>query len=136
MDANEYALQMSPSNKALGLVIRKAGPMLKAKKRTNSEPSQIEKKLNQEEKDIPSLAVELPEPTSQVQPKAPIEIDAQINEREIKMMFGDRHYRVRGLNKNLTYDQLKVKKIIGQSFIGSYSNLGYTQFHQDKKYFW
>ena len=33
MDANEYALQMTPANKALGLVIRKAAPMLKAKAR-------------------------------------------------------------------------------------------------------
>ena len=30
------------------------------------------------------------------------------------MMFGDRHYRVRGLNKNLTYDQLKVNVMVNQ----------------------
>lgn len=110
MDANEYALQMSPASKALGLVIRKAEPMLKAKVRKPTK----EKAVNQEEKKSPSLAAKISEPTSQAQPKAPLEIDAQINEREIKMMFGDRNYRVRGLSKNLTYDQLKVNVMVNQ----------------------
>ena len=115
MDANEYALQMSPASKALGLVIRKAEPMLKANKRTSSvEPK--DKKVNQKEEIKPSssLVAKILEPTSQAQPKAPIEIDAQVNDREIKMMFGDRHYRVRGLNKNLTYDQLKVNVMVSK----------------------
>ncbi len=128
MDANEYALQMSPASKALGLVIRKAEPMLKAKVRKPAK----EKTVNQKEEEKTSSLVASfttpatpapaalahpcasPEPTSQAQPKAPIEIDAQINEREIKMMFGDRHYRVRGLSKNLTYDQLKVNVMVNQ----------------------
>ncbi|MBV1911954.1 MAG: toprim domain-containing protein [Kangiellaceae bacterium] len=113
MDANEYALQMSPASKALGLVIRKAEPMLKAKARKLVEAKS--KDVNQkEEGKTSSLAAELPEPTSQAQPKSPIEIDAQINEREIKMMFGERNYRVRGLSKNLTYDQLKVNVMVSQ----------------------
>ena len=110
MDANEYAMQMSPASKALGLVIRKAEPMLKAKVRKPAK----EKIANQEENSIPDLAVKIPAPTSSAQPKAPIEIDAQVNEREIKMMFGSRHYRVRGLSKNLTYDQLKVNVMVSK----------------------
>jgi len=113
MDANEYALQMSPANKALGLVIRKAEPMFKAKARKLVETKSKDVNQKEEEK-TSSLVASLSEPTSQVQPKAPIEIDAQINEREIKMMFGDRHYRVRGLNKNLTYDQLKVNVMVSK----------------------
>ena len=102
MDANEYALQMSPASKALGLVIRKAEPMLQAKARKLIETKS--KGVNQEEdrsyasmqprhtvhpehKKPSSLVAKLPEPTSSPQPKAPIEIDAQINEREIKMML-------------------------------------------------
>jgi len=116
MDANEYALQMSPASKALGLVIRKAEPMLKAKARgkTNQSSEELDSRSEEKQEQPSSLAAELPEPISQVQPKAPIEIDAQINEREIKMMFGDRHYRVRGLSKNLTYDQLKVNVMVNQ----------------------
>ena len=114
MDANEYAMQMSPASKALGLVIRKAEPMLKAKKRSNNKPLD-EKQVNQEKKTVPSLAAKISEPTSEAQPKAPVEIDAQINDREIKMMFGDRHYRIRGLSKNLNYDQLKVNIMASQN---------------------
>ena len=134
MDANEYALQMSPADKALGLVIRKAEPMLQASKRAASEELREKKKskeVNQKEEEktsssatapcvalppasMQSLVASLSEPTSQVQPKAPIEIDAQINEREIKMAFGERHYRVRGLTKNQTYDQLKVNVMVNQ----------------------
>jgi DNA primase len=147
MDANEYALQMSPADKALGLVIRKAEPMLsgvlppgapayspslgkQANKRTSCIEPKEQKTVNQEEKIIPNLAAKsvddykdaggrathgvVAEPSASAQPKAPIEIDAKINEREIKMMFGDRHYRVRGLSKNLTYDQLKVNVMVNQ----------------------
>jgi len=114
MDANEYALQMSPPNKALGLVIRKAEPMLKAKARKLVKEKSKDVNQKEEEK-TSSLVASLSEPTSQAQPKKPIEIDAKINEREIKMMFGDRHYRVRGLSKNLTYDQLKVNVMVNQS---------------------
>ena len=112
MDANEYALQMTPANKALGLVIRKAEPMLKAKKR--SDKPLDEKQVNQETKIIPSLAAKLEEPTAAVEPKVSNDVDAQINEREIKMAFGDRHYRVRGLTKNQTYDQLKVNVMVNK----------------------
>jgi len=113
MDANEYALQMTPANKALGLVIRKAEPMLKAKKR-NDVDKPIEKKKVDKEENLSSLVAELPEPTSAAEPKASNDVDAQINEREIKMAFGDRHYRVRGLTKNQTYDQLKVNVMVSK----------------------
>jgi len=114
MDANEYALQMSPANKALGLVIRKAEPMLSAKMRTDTDKPTQKKDVNQEEKKIPSLAAKLPEPLAAAEPKVSNDVDAQINEREIKMAFGDRHYRVRGLSKNQTYDQLKVNVMVNQ----------------------
>ena len=116
MDANEYALQMSPANKALGLVIRKAEPMLEAQSRVTSDELREKKKskdVNQKEEKPPSsLVAELPEPSAAAEPKASSDVDAQINEREIKMAFGDRHYRVRGLNKNQTYDQLKVNVMV------------------------
>jgi len=113
MDANEYALQMTPANKALGLVIRKAEPMLKAKKRNNTDKSTAEKKVDKKE-NLSSLVAELPEPSAAAEPKALNNVDAQINEREIKMAFGDRHYRIRGLNKNQTYDQLKVNVMVSK----------------------
>jgi hypothetical protein len=86
MDANEYALQMSPASKILGLVIRKAEPMLNAK--TRKQAIEKSKNVNQKEEENTSSLVEyLSKPTSQAQLKCPIEIDAQINECEIKIMF-------------------------------------------------
>ncbi len=113
MDANEYALQMTPANKALGLVIRKAEPMLKAKARKLVETKS--KDVNQkEEKKTSSLVADLAEPTAAAEPKALSDVDATITEREIKMTFGDRHYRVRGLTKNQTYDQLKINILVSK----------------------
>ncbi len=41
-------------------------------------------------------------------PAAPKEIEAKIGEREITLQIGNRVYRVRGLEKNLAFDVLKV----------------------------
>lgn len=114
MDANEYALQMTPASKALGLVIRKAEPMLTAKPRATKETG-LEKKATKEKTPQPSsLAADLEEPTSQAEPQKPTDIDADINEREIKLRFGDRNYRVRGLQKNQVYDQLRINLLVSR----------------------
>jgi len=61
----------------------------------------------------PLAAEELPEPTSATPlPEAPKNVDANVNEREINIDLGDRHYRVRGLQKNMSYDQLKVNLLV------------------------
>jgi len=108
MDANEYALKMSPARKSLELVIRKSEPMLQAKKRTNNTQSQEknevkEKDVRQREKKIiPNLA-------ASPMPLAPsLEIDAEVSDNEIIMLFGSRRYRVRGLKKAMSYEQLKI----------------------------
>ncbi len=108
MDANEYALQVQPANKSLGLVIRKAEPMLKAKQRAVSDEPREKKMVNKEEKPVSNLAADLPEPTAQAQPKKPVDVEADVNDREIKLAFGERLYRVRGLHRNQSYDQLKI----------------------------
>ncbi len=41
-------------------------------------------------------------------PPAPQEIGAEINGEEVTMQLGHRRYRVRGLSKNLAFDQMKV----------------------------
>ena len=43
----------------------------------------------------------MPEPAS-------VDIAAEVREHEVLMAFGDRQYRVRGLDKNLSYDLLRV----------------------------
>ena len=41
-------------------------------------------------------------------PPAPQEVDAEVTDDEVVMTFGDRRYRVRGWQRNLSFDQLRV----------------------------
>ncbi|MEJ2416554.1 MAG: CHC2 zinc finger domain-containing protein [Exilibacterium sp.] len=120
MDVNEYALQVTPASKSLGLVIRKAVWL-----GTGKPP---ERQLHIEQQTgqpvvIPSTLAAEPEPEitevvpveqdlelpAQAQPEPPKEnIQAEVKESEIHFTFGNRSYRVRGLDKNKSYDALKV----------------------------
>jgi DNA primase len=41
-------------------------------------------------------------------PPAPKDVDAEVKDDEVVMNFGDRRYRVRGWQKNLSFDQLRI----------------------------
>jgi len=115
MDVNEYALQVEPAAKSLGIAIRKAEWLGKGKA-----PTITTQGMNMDVEPVvhpdtiqPLAAEELPEPMSATPlPEAPKNVDAQVNEREINIDVGDRHYRVRGLQKNMSYDQLKVNLLV------------------------
>lgn len=114
MDANEYALQVQPASKSLGVVIRSAVWMGKGKKPViETAAGIVESTATKEESpaEPSSLAAEseLSEPTtaSPLPDPAP-EIPADINEREIIINLGDRRYRIRGMDKNHAYDHLKI----------------------------
>jgi DNA primase len=144
MDANEYALKLTPASKSLDLVVRKAlwlgrgeghrpeghrpepptraatVEIQEAAKEETTEtpasppPAAIEPPSSEP---LPSLAAvpvaASPEPSpAQVVPplpreSPPAEITA-ITAGEIVITQGDRRYRVRGLEKNLGFDAMKV----------------------------
>ena len=124
MDANEYALEVQPASKSLGVVIRSAEWLGTGKKKaitttpisTNDvtvKEALIKEKINPlvaEQENIiekPLLAT----PT----PDAPKDTtDADIKDNETIINFGDRRYRVRGLKKNLSYDVLKINLLVSQ----------------------
>jgi DNA primase catalytic core len=65
------------------------------------------------EKIIPLASpTELPEPSAQVIPQAGSTTNAEISDHEVNITFGQsdkmRKYRVRGLSKNMSYNQLKL----------------------------
>ena len=96
MDANEYALKMTPAEKSLALVIRKAEPI-----------GEIVHTI------VNPLAAKEAEETLDVQaspiPVAPAnDIPIEITESEITLTLGDRNYRVKGFNTDLVTDALKV----------------------------
>jgi len=135
MDANEYALKVQPASKSLGLVIRKALWMGKGK--TSSKVSTLEAEpapvaspeVEQEPQPVSSLVAETPPPEplpASPMPEAAqqplIEVIEGERGHEVHILFGQvagvpraamppagvRAWRVRGLDKNLAPDILKI----------------------------
>jgi DNA primase len=140
MDANEYALKVTPAAKSLGLVIRKAqwlgrgeAPAMKPSPSvTVSVPVASEEAAKEEilspAQIAPAIAaaasLTIPQMAAAVLPASPVpamaaEIEAQVRDEEIVIVLGDRRYRIRGLAKNLAFDVLlKVNVLIdrGEAF--------------------
>lgn len=131
MDANEYALQVQPASKSLGVVIRSAVWLGKGqapvREITNPDPdlNLQGKPAAKEEIESPSLAAdfegvtEAREPTeplpAAVIPEAPKpSIQAEVKEDEVVIVFSDRRYRIRGMTKNLSLNQLKVNVLVSK----------------------
>ena len=134
MDANEYALKVTPAAKSLGLLIRKAEWMGKgaAPKREHVEP-EVVASCDHLAPAVPSSAADAappPKPAAEeetpslpaaVMPSAPTaDAPAQVSEREAVIVFGEgtqlpspaRRWRVRGLPKNLAVGVLKVNVMV------------------------
>ena len=103
MDANEYALKVTPAAKSLGLLLNKAEWMGKGKR---PEAAAKEKTIEVVEETVFPLAAEAP---------ATIEVPAEVRGEEIVITLGDRRYRVRGLAKNLSYDLLKINLLASRT---------------------
>jgi hypothetical protein len=154
MDANEYARQVTPAGKSLGVAIRSAQWLSAGKEPTRKVSNQVpdlnlqtteqaakkEKQSNNIESsndnaeicdqsnNTPPLAAEgqaseQPLPASPVPETPKPVIDAEIktlgDAEELIINLGDRRYRIRGLDKNLNYDQLKINLLVSRpSFDG------------------
>ena len=127
MDANDYALKLTPATKSLGLVIRKAlwlgkgqapaqsplaAPMTETVTETVIEATSVEATT--------ALSLAAHSPSSDVLPASPLppvpsaDSPAIIGDSEAQFSFGERRYRVRGWAKNLSYDVLKVNLLVSQ----------------------
>ncbi len=106
MDANEYACKVTPADKSLGLLIRKAVWLGKGAAPTETPGQHVE--------DVAATAPAEPEPepsslaAEAAAPPPAADIAAEVSDDEIVVSFGDRRYRVRGLAKNLSAEVLKV----------------------------
>jgi DNA primase len=94
MDANEYALKVVPAEKSLGVLLNKAQWLGKGK--TPAAAEDAVKPAAKEERP--------PEPVSSLAAGVAVEVRGA----EIFLTFGDRRYRVRGLEKNTVSDITKV----------------------------
>ena len=110
MDANEYAKQVSPANKSLGLAIRKAEWLGNGKNKTQPEINTVEKNITAETAKDETVAPLVAE--SAEAKLVTTEVPADVTEHEVVMTLDNRHYRIRGLNKNLSYEQLKINILV------------------------
>lgn len=133
MDANEYAVQgctsvaggrepgvtavqVTPANKSLGVVIRSAvwlGSGEAPKRETIPVLEVKEEPVIIESADtlIPTETKPLP---ASVMPPTPKDVEAEVSEQEVIIALGDRRYRIRGLSKNLSINQLKVNVLVSK----------------------
>jgi len=125
MDANEYAQKVEPAAKSLDLVLRRAAWMGEGEA-PEPPPAPVEVAPSAESSEgvpspAPSLAAGEGEavnaPQTEPPPMSPaplvpvrpsVEVPTEIREQEVVIALGDRRYRVRGLQKNLSYDVLRV----------------------------
>jgi DNA primase len=115
MDANEYALKLTPAEKSLGLVIRKAVWLSKGPPPPQAPGPHVE------HSDTPALApapvvapTVIAAPTSDAKPTPSETPESNPLSDEVVVSYGDRRYRVRGLSKNLSYETLKINLHIAQ----------------------
>lgn len=111
MDANEYALKVTPASHSLGVAIRAAqwignGAAPAITTEADAAPITSQESIQSDaEPELPSLAAALP--ASPLPPAAP-PVPVEIVDDELRVTLGDRSYRVRGIEKNPSYEQLKV----------------------------
>ena len=133
MDANEYAMKVAPAQKSLGLALRHATWMGKgvaptrehdtasmtvpvaelvvADKAATSAQSRDEmlEPPRDPEAASPLAAEAEPEIASPTPPPStPPDVPTEIKADEVVITLGERRYRIRGLDKNLAFDVLRV----------------------------
>jgi len=119
MDANEYACKVTPAEKSLGLLIRKAVWLGKGTPPADAPGQHVQDVAlpAAAAKPVPAESVPSVEPPSLVAVPAAAtapgaapaaDIAAEVTDDGVVMRFGDRLYRVRGLAKNLSAEVLKV----------------------------
>ena len=135
-------MQVQPANKSLGVVIRSAMWLGKGRPPVQPDTAPVvDEPLIKEEISQPPLDASLlqqlakdtnaldAEPSKEIEsvietakqettlPATPVPdtvkaISAEVTDQEVVITFGDRRYRIRGLQKNLSYDQLKVNVLV------------------------
>jgi DNA primase len=129
MDANDYALKVTPAAKSLGVLLNNAiwlgkgqqptvaviEPQISEGKSAAKEKISETMEANTKEENALPLAAEseqTPESVPVTAIPSPLEVPVEINGDEIKITQGDRRYRVLGLEKNTTVGILRVNLLV------------------------
>jgi DNA primase catalytic core len=143
MDANEYALKVGPAEKSLGVLLNAAqwlgkNGMKSAQAEAPAEaPAAQEAPVPEETKqaakeEMVAACVKPEEPqanSSSLAAERPSVPLVEVRGAEVFMTFGDRRYRVRGLEKNTSQEALKINLMVsrGDSFHVDTVNLHVSQ---------
>ena len=112
MDANEYALKVTPAAKSLGLLINQAQWLGKGKAPATTRVEALAAPV-EIEPPAPPAAKEENLPLAVPAPFAPAgDVPTEVRGEEIFITLGDRRYRVRGLAKNLSHEMMKVNILV------------------------
>jgi len=125
MDANDYALKTQPAQKALDLVFRNAtwlgrpassskAESLQGIGKGKRESVQLPEEPPQSETVSPPAEPPKPEPARNAPVSKASEPITEIKDEEIIITLDDRRWRIRGLFKNLSYDQLKGNILVSR----------------------
>ncbi|WP_369157520.1 CHC2 zinc finger domain-containing protein [Candidatus Thiodiazotropha sp. LNASS1] len=134
MDANDYAVKEKSPHEPLGEVIRQAQWLGKGQEHdvaTATESATEEIATCVENQDVsPAVVVEATskaspqeetpeEPTTSTLPatavpRSPTDLEVEIKDKELITEIDQRRYRIRGFEKNLSYDQLKLNLLVTQ----------------------
>jgi DNA primase len=128
MDANEYALKVTPAAQSLGVLLRSAvhlaGPVVPLGTQPPRDPMNhsaikgppaLSSLAAASERPSPVKSQQIPGPPKGASPKdsAPASsVRAELSDHEVLIRLGDRRWRVRGLARNLSYETLKVNLLV------------------------
>ena len=94
MDANDYARKVTPAEESLGVVVRGAQFVLKGQREASAPPRAAPDPAPAEEESAAIPAEPAPE--------------LKVLGDQAELALGDRHYRARGIQKNVSYEALRV----------------------------
>ena len=117
MDANEYALKVTPAAKSLGVVIRQALWLGNGQAPVRSVPdASVSEPVTKAAESVALAPLPAPLLPASPMPDAPApELDAQVTAHDVTFTLDSRRYRVRGLAKNLAFEVLKVNLLVADA---------------------
>ena len=110
MDANEYAVKVTPATKSLGALVRGAEWMGKGAAPAVTVPQSPAPNASvvPASESLPFAAAPEPPLASPVAPEPALDIPTRIDGDAIEISLGDRTYRVRGFERNTGTAQMKI----------------------------
>ncbi len=125
MDANAYALKVTPATKSLGLLVRTAEWM-----GSGPAPERTAAKKESEPESVSPLAAQEPPPSAAPKPPVPVDdLPHEIQGQDLFLTLEDRRYRVKGWQKPLSPEVLKVNLMVSR---GEYFHVDTLDLYQAK----